>query len=204
MSSKQWYSGSDESGKVPSVVEEVSVLLEEDPPDVGPAHLETLKGAIEVEDEPNWIAFLTGLAGMVLEALDLSDEARKAYVAAADISRPDLETFDDTLNVYCQANYNLGRMLMEEDRYEEALETLLRVVPYMALVFQDEYRGTIATFVSHCLTELGSPRFALPFAEAAAYFRPDDKGVLEFLQKAYVATGLEWKADGISRQNETD
>ena len=184
MTSLEWYSGSDRTGEVPRVVEEVSSLIERNAPDLDASHLEMLKHAIEVEKEPNWIAFLTGLAGMVLEALGLSDEAEEAYKAVAVFSRPDLETFDDILNVYCQANYRFGKMLLEARHYERALEAFFRVVPYMALVFEDEHRCAVASFVDHCFSELGKPRFALPFAEAAAYFCLGDSLTLQLLAKA--------------------
>lgn len=198
----EWYSGSDGSGKVPSAIEEVSNLLDQEVPDLAASHLEMLKCAIEIEEEPNWVGFLTGLAGMVLEALGRSDEAGIAYEAVATFSRPDLETFDDTLNVFCQANYRLGKMLLEAKHYEGALEAFFRVVPYMTLIFEDEHRCTVASFVDHCFSELDRPRFALPFAEAAAYFRPDDDLVIELLAQAYDANRLMWKAEAVRKRTD--
>ena len=193
------YSGSDHSGEVRSTVESVSELLEQDAPDVGVSHLEILKRAIDIEEEPNWIALLFGLVGMVFEVLGLSNEARKAYKEVVDVSRPDVETFDDILNVYCQANYRIGIMLLEEERYEEALEAFFRVLPYMTLIFEEEHCCAVAAFVDQCFSELDRSRFALPFAEAAAYYCHGDDLTLKFLAKAYVANGLPWKADLVTK-----
>jgi len=197
MSSPEWYSGSDQSREVPSVIEKVSKLLEEDTVEVDAKHLEMLKRAIEIEQEPNWIAFLTGLVGMALETLGFSSEASEAYKSVTDFSRPDLPTFDDTLNVYCQVNYRYGKMLLEDARYEDALDAFLRVLPYMTLVFEDEHRCAVASFLDHCFSELGQPRFALPFAEAAAYYCPGDELTREFLAKGYIRNGLAWKAQDV-------
>lgn len=191
----EWYSGSDQSGEVSAVIEAISELLEEDNPDVGGEHLQMLKSALEIEEEPNWIAFLTGLVGMLLEVLGLLNEAKEAYKRVAEFTRPELETFDDILKVYCQAYYRAGKILLEEEKYEEALGAFFRVLPYMTLVFEDEHRSAVTNFVEHCFSELGQSDFALPFAEATAYYCPDDELTLRVLVNAYAASGFTWKAE---------
>ncbi len=187
MSNPEWYSGSDVTGRVAAGIEAAIQRMDAHVADEG--DVERLDALLGVEQEVNWRCFLLALAGTIRYDLDQVDAALPLLEQAIRDSRVYLESFDDVLNVYCQACYTAGCILLERDRPGDAATHFLRCVPYMHEVYDEVYVGNILGHLETALARWGHPEPAVAFAEAAAYARGCDCRSLEDLMVAYARIG---------------
>lgn len=187
MSNPEWYSGSDATGRVAGGIEAAIQRMDAHVADEG--DVERLDALLGVEQEVNWRCFLLALAGTIRYDLDQFDAALPLLEQAIRDSRVYLESFDDVLNVYCQACYTAGCILLELDRPADAATHFLRCVPHMHEVYDEVYVGNILANLEMALARWGKLEPAAAFAEAAAHARGCDCRSLEDLMVAYARTG---------------
>jgi len=183
MATPEWYTGTDETGRVASGIE--AVIERMDARTADHSDIETLNGLLELEGEVNWRCFLFGLVGTIHYDLEEVEQAQKALTDSVAGYKVYTETFDEVLSVYCQSCYTLGVILFDADRYAEAIPHFLRCLPYMQEVYDETYVGNIFTFLNLCLSWTNQPEASLVFGEAAAFSRRYDCESLEHLMVAY-------------------
>jgi tetratricopeptide (TPR) repeat protein len=187
MDSPEWYSGSDHSGEVATVIERVIAHI--DANTAGPEDIDALRDALTIEDEVNWRGFLLSLIGIIHYDLDQPEPALRQLETAVATYRVYFPTFDQVLNVYCQACYTLGVLLCDAERHDEATPYLLRCLPYVREVYDDAYIGEIYAILNVCMGWTQRPGEALAFAEAATVARQGDCESLEHLMVAMATAG---------------
>jgi tetratricopeptide (TPR) repeat protein len=187
MDSPEWYSGSDHSGEVPDIIERVIARIDANTADSG--DIDALRDALTIEDEVNWRGFLLSLIGIIHYDMDQPEPALRLLESAVATCKVYHPTFDQVLNVYCQACYTLGVLLCDAERYDEAIPYLLRCLPYVREVYDDAYIGEIYSILNVCMSWTQRPAEALAFAEAAAVARQGDCETLENLMVALASAG---------------
>jgi hypothetical protein len=195
MTNPEWYSGSDDSGRVAAGIETIIERMDRRTADH--SDIEQLQALLEVEQEINWRCFLLGLAGTIhydLEEIEPAAGVLEESVAGYKVYLP---TFDEVLSVYCQSCYTLGVILFDAKKFVEATPYFLRCLPYMHEVYDETYIGNIFTFLNLSLSWSQQPEMGLVFSEAAAFARHCDCESLEHLMVSYGNAGEIEKATEI-------
>jgi tetratricopeptide (TPR) repeat protein len=190
-----WYTGSDESGRVAAAIERAIERMDDRTADH--SDIKDLQSLTKIEQEVNWRNFLFGLIGTIHYDLEEIDSARTILEESITAYKAYLETFDEVLSVYCQSCYTLGVILFDEGRYGEAIPYLLRCLPYMHEVYDETYIGHIYTFLSLCFSWTNQAGYSVVFSEAAAYVRRCDCESLEQLMVAFSDVGEVEKATDV-------
>jgi len=185
------YTGSDQTGFVVTVLTRAIEAL--DSAGVSDSHaeiLDQLQRALDLEQDPNWQAFIVGLVGMLHERSGSRKNALDRYEDALYRADVTYASFDDTLRVYCQVAYYLGAARFDDEDYEGTVRALFHCLPWMWEIFDDLFVGNIVSYLALSLLSLGRPAEALPFARAAVMIREQEPGALTILQKVEAA----WRA----------
>jgi tetratricopeptide (TPR) repeat protein len=190
-----WYTGSDESGRVAATIERAIERMDDRTADH--TDIKDLQALTKIEKEVNWRNFLLGLIGTIHYDLEEIDSARTILEESIASYKAYLESFDEVLSVYCQSCYTLGVILFDDGRYGEAIPYLLRCLPYMHEVYDETYIGHIYTFLSLCFSWTNQAGYSVVFAEAAAYIRRCDCESLEQLMVSFSDVGEVDKATDV-------
>lgn len=191
----EWYTGSDQSGRVAAGIERAIERMDERTADN--SDINDLQNLLTLEKEINWRNFLCGLIGTIHYDLEEIDSARAVLEESVTAYKAYLESFDEVLSVFCQSCYTLGVILFDDGRYGEAIPYFLRCLPYMHEVYDETYVGHIYTFLSLCLSWTNQPGYSIVFSEAAAYTRRYDCESMEQLMVAFGDTGQVDKATDV-------
>ncbi|MEJ2580675.1 MAG: hypothetical protein P8127_03390 [Acidobacteriota bacterium] len=191
----EWYTGTDESGKVAAGIERAIERMDERTADH--SDISDLEKLLAIENEVNWRNFLLGLVGTIHYDLEEIDSARTVLEESVTSYEPYLASFDDVLSVYCQSCYTLGVILFDDADYGTAIPYFFRCLPYMHEVYDETYIGNIYTFLALCLSWTNQPGYAVVFSEASGFLRRFDCESLEQLMVAYGDTGEIDKATDI-------
>jgi hypothetical protein len=183
----EWYTGSDQTGRVAAGIERTIERMDERTADN--TDIDDLHELLTIEKEINWRSFLLGLIGTIHFDLEEVDSARKILEGSVPAFEAYLSTFDEVLSVYCQSCYTLGVILFDDNHYSEAIGAFLRCLPYMHEVYDETYIGHIYTFLALCLSWTNQTEYAVVFSEAAAYTRRYDCESMEQLMVALVDVG---------------
>ena len=183
----EWYTGSDQTGRVAAGIEHAIERMDERTADS--ADIEGLHDLLTLEEEINWRSFLLGLIGTIHFDLEEVESARKILEEAVPSYKAYLPTFDEVLSVYCQSCYTLGVILFDDGHYGEAIGFFLRCLPYMHEVYDETYIGHIYTFLALCLSWTNQTGYAVVFSEAAAFTRRYDCESMEQLMVAFGDVG---------------
>jgi hypothetical protein len=183
----EWYTGSDQTGRVAAGIERTIERMDERTADN--TDIDDLHELLTIEKEINWRSFLLGLIGTIHFDLEEVDSARKILEGSVPAFKAYLSTFDEVLSVYCQSCYTLGVILFDDNHYSEAIGAFLRCLPYMHEVYDETYIGHIYTFLALCLSWTNQTEYAVVFSEAAAYTRRYDCESMEQLMVAFVDVG---------------
>ncbi len=187
MAKPEWYTGSDPTGEVATVIERTIERMDEHEADASDVH--RLQSLLETEHEVNWRAFVLGLIGTIHYDLDEIPTATAVLDRAVASFKVYLETFDEVLSVYCQACYTLGSIFYDDRKYTEAAPYFLRCLPYMKEVYDEPYMGNVYAYLAVCLNWSSDTAASLVFAEAAAFSHHCDCESLERLMTAYANAG---------------
>lgn len=182
-----WYTGTDETGRVAAGIEHVIERMDQRTADHD--DIREVRELLELEQEVNWRSFLLGLVGTIHYDLEEIDSAREILEGSIAAYKAYLESFDEVLSVYCQSCYTLGVILFDDGRYGDAIQYFLRCLPYMHEVYDETYIGHIHTFLALCFTWTSQAQFSVVFSEAAAYIRRCDCESLEQLMVAFGDVG---------------
>ena len=120
----EWYTGSDESGRVAAGIERAIERMDERTADH--SDIMDLEKLLAREEEVNWRNFLLGLIGTIHYDLEEIGSARTILEQSVTSYKPYLESFDDVLSVYCQSCYTLGVILFDDGDYGQAIPSFLR------------------------------------------------------------------------------
>ena len=191
----EWYTGSDDSGRVAAGIERAIERMDERTADH--TDIQDLEELLAFEQEVNWRNFLYGLIGTIYYDLEEIDSAQKVLEESVVSYKAYLATFDEVLSVYCQSCYTLGVILFDERRYGEAIPYFFRCLPYMHEVYDDTYIGHIYTFLALCLSWTNQGGYSVVFSEAAAFTRRYDCESLEQLMVAFGDIGEISKATDV-------
>jgi len=183
----EWYTGSDQSGRVAAGIERAIERMDERTADH--SDITDIQELLTLEEETNWRNFLLGLVGTIHYDLEEIDSARAVLEESVTSYKAYLESFDEVLSVYCQSCYTLGVILFDDGRYGEAIPYFLRCLPYMHEVYDETYIGHIYTFLALCLSWTNQPGYSVVFSEAAAFSRRYDCESMEQLMVAFGDTG---------------
>ena len=187
MTTKEWYTGSDTSGRVAAGIE--SIIGHMDDQTAGAVEIETIDNLLTIEKETNWRAFLLGLMGTIYNDLKNLEKAKTILRQSIGGYRVFLDSFDEVISVYCQSCYTLATILFDDELFNEAQFYFTRCIPYMKEVFEKTYTANIYSYLNICMNLTGNNADALIFAEAAAFARHCDCEALENLMTAYAETG---------------
>jgi len=183
----EWYTGSDQTGRVAAGIERAIERMDERTADH--SDINDLQELLKLEEETNWRNFLFGLIGTIHYDLEEVDSARTVLEESVTSYKAYLESFDEVLSVYCQSCYTLGVILFDDGRYGEAIPYFFRCLPYMHEVYDETYIGHIYTFLALCLSWTNQPGYSVVFSEAAAFTRRYDCESMEQLMVAFGDTG---------------
>ena len=183
----EWYTGSDQSGRVAAGIERAIEKMDERTADHD--DINDLQKLLKLEQEINWRSFLLGLIGTIHYDLEEIDSARATLEESVSAYKAYLSSFDEVLSVYCQSCYTLGVILFDDGHYGEAIPHFLRCLPYMHEVYDETYIGHIYTFLSLCLSWTNQAGYSVVFSEAAAFIRRYDCESMEQLMVAFGDTG---------------
>ena len=117
----EWYTGSDDSGRVAAGIERAIERMDERTADH--SDINDLQKLLTIEEETNWRNFLLGLVGTIHYDLEEIDSARTVLEESITSYKAYLESFDEVLSVYCQSCYTVGVILFDDGRYGEAIPT---------------------------------------------------------------------------------
>ncbi len=191
----EWYTGSDESGRVAAGIERAIERMDERTADN--SDIEDLRTLLQLEKENNWRQFLLGLIGTIHYDLEEIDSARTILEESITSYKVYDESFDEVLSVYCQSCYTLGVILFDDHHYGEAIPFFMRCLPFMQEVYDETYIGHIFTFLALCLSWTNQVGFSQVFSEAAAYTRRYDCESMEQLMVAFADSGEIEKATDV-------
>lgn len=191
----EWYTGSDESGRVAAGIERAIERMDERTADN--TDITDLHALLKLENENNWRQFLLGLIGTIHYDLEEIDSARTILEESITSYKVYSPTFDEVLSVYCQSCYTLGVILFDENHYGDAIPYFLRCLPYMHEVYDETYIGHIFTFLALSLSWTNQTGFSQVFSEAAAYARHYDCESMEQLMVAFGDNGEIEKATDV-------
>ncbi len=191
----EWYTGSDDSGRVAAGIERAIERMDERTADH--SDIADLKKLLVKENETNWRNFLLGLMGTIHYDLEEIDSARTLLEESITSYKTYLESFDDVLSVYCQSCYTLGVILFDDGNYGEAIPCFLRCLPYMHEVYDETYIGHIYTFLALSLSWTNQAGYSVVFSEAAAFIRRYDCESMEQLMVAFGDNGEIEKATDV-------
>ena len=183
----EWYTGTDETGRVAAGIERVIERMDERIADH--SDINDLKELLSLEQEVNWRSFLLGLVGTIHYDLQEVDSAKAALEDSTSAYKAYLESFDEVLSVYCQSCYTLGVIFFDDGHYGEAIPFFLRCLPYMHDVYDETYIGHIYTFLALCFSWTNQTAYSVVFSEAAAFTRRYDCESLEQLLVAFGDAG---------------
>ncbi len=191
----EWYTGSDETGRVAAGIERAIERMDDRTADH--TDIKDLQALLAKEQEENWRNFLCGLMGTIYYDLEEIDSAQKMLEESVTNYKAYLSTFDEVLSVYCQSCYTLGVILFDDRRYGEAVPYFFRCLPYMHEVYDETYIGHIYTFLALCLSWTNQAGYSVVFSEAAAFTRRYDCESLEQLMVAFGDVGEISKATDV-------
>ncbi len=195
MTIPEWYTGSDDTGRVAAGIE--SIIERMDGRTADHEDIEQLRGLLEIEQEVNWRCFLLGLVGTIHYDLEEIEPATRVLEESVAGYKVYLETFDEVLSVYCQSCYTLGVILFDGKRFAEATPYFMRCLPYMHEVYDETYIGNIFTFLNLSLNWSNQTETGLVFSEAAAFARHCDCESLEHLMVSFGSAGEMEKATDV-------
>jgi tetratricopeptide (TPR) repeat protein len=187
MSVAEYYSGSDDSGFIPKVLDQVIQRMDNDLANAD--DIEQLRQCWDMELKTNWRSYIKGIWGLIVARSDIGPCAESLLRESAtgfDILSND---FFETSNIYCQVCYEIGVILFDREEYNNAIIYFLRCLPNMYDVFDYIYIGNIFMFLDVCFNKCGNSMYSTVLAENAVIAARDYEQALEGLMITYYNEG---------------